>query len=506
VSNDQPTGAPWSRLTILNDTRYLPLALGFVRDFALLSGIGAHAAGRLELAVEEAVTNVIEHAFSPDEMASFDVVCGAVAGGVEVAVQDRGLPFDPTQVEEWQPRSVDDAASGHGLGAVLMRKLVNEFGYTNRGAQGKEIRLVVHADETPVGTTAGEEAGASGEGEEAEFEEAPAAASNATRPELTLRWMETAEAVDVARCVYDSYGYSYANENVYYPERLAGMNDQGTLRSAVAVTGTGEVAGHAALLIDSCQPPEVGMVATKKKFRGAGAASKLVTFLDEAGRESEYPGVQIKAVCVHPYTQIIARKMGFIPCGFLLAHSPKSLSFKGIAEQLDQRNTDVIGFKQLRCPVEFTVYPPERHRDMISSIYQRLGRPVTMAAGLKRRPAGETRLTVSMNPARALALFYLERCGADVLEQVLDAVRRARREEMRVLELFIHLSDPGVPWLAPRLEEHRFFFTGLLPGMSWGDALVMQHMEGVQVDYDGITTVEESTRELLDYVRRLDVE
>jgi hypothetical protein len=35
---------------------------------------------------------------------------------------------------------------------------------------------------------------------------------------------------------------------------------------------------------------------------------------------------------------------------------------------------------------------------------------------------------------------------------------------------------------------------------------VMQHMEGVQVDYDGITTVEDSTVELLDYIRRLDVE
>jgi serine/threonine-protein kinase RsbW len=248
------------------------------------------------------------------------------------------------------------------------------------------------------------------------------------------------------------------------------------------------------------------MVATKKRFRGAGAASKLVTFLDEAGRGSAYPGVQIKSVCVHPYTQTIARKMGFAPCGFLLAHSPKTLSFKGIAEQLAQRNTDVIGFKQLLPPAGLTIHPPERHRGMIARIYQRLDRPVTMTADAAQPPSGETRLTVSMNPSRALALMYLERCGADVLEQVLDAVRRARREEMRVIELFMDLSDPGVPWLVPKLEERRFFFTGVMPGMSWGDALVMQHMEGVQVDYDGIVTVEDFTKELLDYVRRLDVE
>jgi anti-sigma regulatory factor (Ser/Thr protein kinase) len=244
--NDRPR-PPWSRLTILNDVRCLPLALGFARDFSLFSGIGEAARNRLELAVEEAVTNVIEHAFGSDEMQPFDIVCRAVPGGVEVAVQDKGLPFDPSQVEEWQPQTLEEAASGHGLGALLMRKLVDEFGYANRGAEGKEIRLVVHADETPVGIEGGAE-GAPGDGLEEVSGEAPAA--DAPRPGVTLRWMQGAEAVEVARCVYDSYGYSYANENVYYPERLAGMNEQGTLRSAVAVTSEGEVAGHAALLID----------------------------------------------------------------------------------------------------------------------------------------------------------------------------------------------------------------------------------------------------------------
>jgi anti-sigma regulatory factor (Ser/Thr protein kinase) len=515
MTEEFPSGAPWSRLTVLNDTRYLPLMLTFVRDFAVLSGVGAAVLTRLELAVEEAVTNVIEHAFGAEETATFDIVCTAVPGGVEVAVQDRGLPFDPTQVEEWHPQSVDDAAAGHGLGAVLMRRLVDEFGYTNRGAEGKEVRLVVHSEETPVGTGEPSEplepvdvAAAVGPGNGTALTSGPSAAQAAAgpRPELTLRWMQAPEAVEVARCVYDSYGYSYANENVYFPERLAAMNSQGALRSAVAVTGGGEVAGHAALIIDPRQPPEVGMVATKKKFRGAGAASTLVRFLDDSCTASGYPGVQIKAVCVHPFTQIIARKMGFTPCGFLLAHSPKSLSFKGIAEHLDQRNSDMIGFRQLQRPVGLTVHAPERHRDVVASIYRRLGRPMTLAGGAKRRPSGETRLIVSMNPTRALAVFYLERCGADVLEQVLDALRRARREEMRVIELFMDLSDPGVPWIVPRLEERRFFFTGVMPGMSWGDALVMQHMEGVQVDYDAITTVEDFTRELLDYVRKLDVE
>ena len=490
-----PAGAPWSRLTILNDMRYLPLALSFVRDFAVLHGVKAAPLQRLELAVEEAAANVIQHAFDTEETASFDILCRAVPAGVEVAVQDQGLPFDPTLVGDWQPQSVADAAASHGLGAMLMRKLVDEFGYTNRGAAGKEVTLVVHSEGTPVGPSPTEGP-----------EEATAPAVVGPKPDLTLRWMQASEAVEVARCVYDSYGYSYANENVYYPERLAAMNEQGLLRSAVAVTEAGEVAGHAALLIDGRQSPELGMVATKKKFRGMGVASKLMVFLDQACIISGYPGAQTKAVCVHPITQIIARKMGFAPCGFLLAHSPKTLSFKGIAEHLDQRNTDVIAFRQLQPPLGLSVHPPARHRDMIARIYGRLDRPVDLVERPPRRPSGETRLIVSMNPTRSLAMFYLERCGANALEEVLAAVRRARREEMRVIELFLDLSDPGTPWLVPKLEEHRFCFTGLMPGVSGGDALVMQHMEGAQIDYDEIIAVEGFTRELLDYVRQLDVE
>ena len=272
------------------------------------------------------------------------------------------------------------------------------------------------------------------------------------------------------------------------------------------MTADGEVAGHAALVMHGDNAPELGMVATKRKFRGLGAASKLVGFLNAACLESGYDSAIISSVCVHPFTQKVARKSGFIPCGFLLGDTPKSWTFKGISEDRDQRVSEVIGFKQLRRPASVPICPPERHRDMIESIYRRLDRPAVLAPAGRRRPSGATRLEVDMSSALSMAGLVLRRCGADVVDQILDAVRQARREEMRVIELFLDLSDPGLPWTVAKLEERRFFFTGVMPGTKWGDALIMQRMEGVQIDYDSIVTVEDPTTELLDYIRRLDVD
>src|SRR5205823_8722974 len=65
--------------------------------------------------------------------------------------------------------------------------------------------------------------------------------------EYVIRRLEPGDAIQVARCVYRAYGYSYLNEDLYYPERIARLNADGELISAVSVDESGEIVGHYAL-------------------------------------------------------------------------------------------------------------------------------------------------------------------------------------------------------------------------------------------------------------------
>ena len=63
-----------SRLIIPNDLAYLSTAISFVRENAAIIGFDDKATQDIELAAEEAVSNVIQHAFSPGEKAEFSVI------------------------------------------------------------------------------------------------------------------------------------------------------------------------------------------------------------------------------------------------------------------------------------------------------------------------------------------------------------------------------------------------------------------------------------------------
>ena len=498
MSSEQPD-RNWCRLTMPNDLAYVSVVQSFVCNVAVHFGFARDALQGVELAVEEAVANVIEEAFSPDEVAHFDVSCRQIPNGIEIVIHDNGLPYDPALASEYDPHAAIESQEAAGLGHFLIRKSMDAYEFRNLGTEGKETRMVKYvsslniADEAP--------------GKEPETPEPPPSEPPAEMADFEVRRMQRSEAIEVARCVYDAYGYSYANEHVYYPERVAAMNEDGQLLSAVAVTESGEMGGHAALIFHEHFAPELGIAVVKKKYRGCKLASRLGEFLVEQALARNISRLQVKQVTVHPYTQKFCRKQGYLDCGFLLAHSPKTLSFKGIADQLEQRNSDVVGFRYLQPPTPATVYLPPRHADMIRRLYANLQAPIEEPAPGDAEDGtgeGETVMNSTVNSLRALAEIRIPHYGADAIGSIKHELRRLRLEEVRVVELFLGLTDPMTAKLTPELEELGFFFTGLMPGADGGDAMIMQLFNGVCIDYGALQIVSDTATKLLAYIAKID--
>jgi len=131
-----------SRLTVPNDLRYGSVVGEYVKAVARKTGFDEDERQMIELGVDEAFTNIVEHAFDPDEDATFDIICERIPLGLGISMREKGIPFDPSRIPEYDPGTALEEQSGKGLGFYLMKKAMDEVHFNNLGKKGKETRLV----------------------------------------------------------------------------------------------------------------------------------------------------------------------------------------------------------------------------------------------------------------------------------------------------------------------------------------------------------------------------
>lgn len=479
------------QLQIPAERQYLPMVLHLVSDIAELAGFDQRDRQRIEVAVEEAVSNVITHAY-PDGGGVCGLTGALTPTGLEIRIHDSGLPFDPEQIPDYRPEQ-DGKTASSGLGSHLIKHLMDEMEFCNLGNGGKETRFVRYLPHTSI------------------FEGAthPVRTGEVTVTdpgEITIRLMDPSEAVEVARCVYDAYGYSYVYEHIYYPDRLRALNSGGSLISAVAVTGSGDVAGHVALVFDLLDPgsAEVAIAATKCRYRGHAVVPRLVSFLEQVGRKRGLTCLFTQPVTAHTISQHVFHKLGYRTSGFLLAHAPATLSFHWIAEDLAQRESVIIACKHLVSPVAVILYPPPVHAGMVCAICAEIGLPAAIGPALPLDATVKTELQSVVKTGMLVASLHFSRYGADLSLAVRNQLITLKREGVQVIEASLDLENPAAATAAGLLEDLGFIFTGLLPTGAGGAQLLMQYLNGIVIDYQALQLESAFSKELLEYIRSHD--
>ncbi len=103
---------------------------------------------RLELALTEAVTNVIEHGLTPAYAGTIAVTARQTPTALILTVADGGPPFDPLQTPvHVAPDSLDEAGIG-GLGVHLLRRYADDCAYTYRDDRNELTLIYQLAQET----------------------------------------------------------------------------------------------------------------------------------------------------------------------------------------------------------------------------------------------------------------------------------------------------------------------------------------------------------------------
>lgn len=131
---------PAHSMRVRGDTAELARVRRRVGAWAEAAGLEDRRARRLQMAVDEAVANAIEHGMADG---GHVVVRGAPGRGrLTVVIRYRGVRFDPTTAPATPAQEVVQTHSEHGYGLHLIRRLVDELGYRwDRGTN--EVRMTV---------------------------------------------------------------------------------------------------------------------------------------------------------------------------------------------------------------------------------------------------------------------------------------------------------------------------------------------------------------------------
>jgi serine/threonine-protein kinase RsbW len=121
----------------------------FVRRAAEAAGLDERAVYAVQLAVDEASTNVIEHSYGGEGRGQIEISCGINTDGLTVTLRDHGPRFDPERVPSPNLHDSLEERDGRGLGLFLMRQLMDEVRFDFASDAGNILTMVKRKKASP---------------------------------------------------------------------------------------------------------------------------------------------------------------------------------------------------------------------------------------------------------------------------------------------------------------------------------------------------------------------
>ncbi len=116
----------------------------FVGEIARAGGFGDKDIYNIQLATDEAASNIIEHAYENQPEGILELSCGMQGDGIKIILIDHGEPFDPAAIPMPDLKAdLSDRKIG-GLGIFLMRKLMDEVSYEPKPDKSNVLTMVKH--------------------------------------------------------------------------------------------------------------------------------------------------------------------------------------------------------------------------------------------------------------------------------------------------------------------------------------------------------------------------
>lgn len=479
---------------------YLAPFLAYLDELSKRAGFSAPESAALQLANEEVFVNIVKHGFPDVADARFEIAVDFRSTGLAVTFRVKGMPFDPARLPEYDPETVAHDGDLRGIGMFLAVRSVDRITFNNNGREGYSVELCKQPANRHIANYAPPSAPLTA-----------ASALDAGPPEqaldeIEIRPLRDDEAIEIARCAYATYGYSY-EDYIYYPEKIVELNRSGCMVSLVAVSKRGQIMGHLALKKETGDSTiaEMGVLFVRPEFRNNKIARRLALALIDQARTLGLRALYTRTVVAHERSQRLAASLGFTDCGILLGTFPSAVEFKAISGVIRQKQSALIQWLGLAPPRRRDVFIATPLLPKIEQLYRQLGLPATFVKAASAIAREHSRLSITQNSILSIAVIEVHAAGRDLCEQVRRQQRMLCLKQVPVIYLYLNAEHESTLQLQTELGKIGFFFAGILPdGIDAHDALILQYLNNLPIDLDDIELHNDESRAFLSYIMSLD--
>jgi serine/threonine-protein kinase RsbW len=113
----------------------------FVGNFAREVGFPEDVIYPITLAVDEACSNIIEHAYGSEQEGCIDCTCSFAESILAIALRDDGKAFSPDEIPHPDIKAPLKHRKAHGLGYYFIQHIMDEVSYTPNAGNGNLLIL-----------------------------------------------------------------------------------------------------------------------------------------------------------------------------------------------------------------------------------------------------------------------------------------------------------------------------------------------------------------------------
>lgn len=122
-------------IRLSNDVQEIPLLNAFVDEICEFNGLDDMTTMQMNLAIEEAVVNVMNYAYPEGTKGFVDITSMSDDESLQFVISDNGKLFDPTTKEEVDTTLPVEERRIGGLGIFLVRKMMDNVKYEYKDGQ-----------------------------------------------------------------------------------------------------------------------------------------------------------------------------------------------------------------------------------------------------------------------------------------------------------------------------------------------------------------------------------
>ena len=96
----------------------------------------------VELAVDEACSNIIEHAYGGEGKGDIICTCNDISNGLEIVLKDNGAKFNPDDIAPPDFSIELEKLKPRGAGLYLIHQMMDDVAFNFSNESGNELRMV----------------------------------------------------------------------------------------------------------------------------------------------------------------------------------------------------------------------------------------------------------------------------------------------------------------------------------------------------------------------------